>query len=112
MNSESHRTLSLPKLFGYTCPNELQFGYIGGKDDARRAILSGSGMRLGSGMRAGRIVAKMHGDHVKISFLTPSSRSWFGPVYDATMEDLKDGRSHLCGKLRLTAFKTLNSIVL
>jgi hypothetical protein len=103
---------SLSKVLGYTRVKALIFDYTGNKDNALEAIERGNGRRSGNGMRRGKIVARVHGDRVRISFLTAASRSWFGPLYEATLRDLDDGKVRLQGRLRLTIFETLNHLLL
>jgi hypothetical protein len=110
--STARRNLSVLELFGFKCASELVLCCTTSKETARQAILSGNQQKLGNGMRKGRIVAKVHGDHVKISFLTPRSRSWYGPIYEATLQELMNGKIRLYGKFRLTVFETLNCLLL
>jgi hypothetical protein len=41
-----------------------------------------------------------------------ASRSWFEPVYEATLDDPENGKVRLQGRLRLTVFETLNHLLL
>jgi hypothetical protein len=99
------------ELLGFKCANELVLCYVGNKDSARQTILSGNGQRLGTGLRGGRIVAKVQNDRVKINFLTPL-RWGYGPIYEATLVEHENGKVQLCGKLRLTAFETFNCLLI
>jgi hypothetical protein len=94
--------MSLMSLLGYADAKETVLTRPGEVSSAKVALADSPKGKIGRGMDAGRIVAKVRGERVVVSLFTPKNRSWYGPLFEGILQGHQRGFGVLRGRFRFT----------
>jgi hypothetical protein len=94
--------MSLMSLVGYCEMKETVLTRPGEVSAAKAALADSPKGKIGRGMDAGRIVAKVRGERVIVSLFTPNNRSWYGPLFEGILQGHHRGSGVLRGRFRFT----------